>query len=484
MRPVLLTAFLILSCTFIKCYANDTTSLINRVTNFPNNFLSKVNSKVNSLNKGLDKQTEKYLNKLARQEAKLKKKLYKLDSNATKNLFLSNPEQQYATYIQKIKTDSTFDPKKYSGQYLPYADSLQGSLSFMSKNPQIFSSSNINSSEVQNSLGRLRQLQAKMQNTELIQQYIQQRKEQIKQYLLQFAHLPPGISDIYNNYNREQYYYTQQIEEYKNTLDDPDKLFKTVLSLLDKLPVFQTFINNNSMLASLFPTPGNMGSPLALAGLQTRDNITQLLQGQLSGPNAMSTFSQSMGDAQSQMSDLKDRLSNYGTGGGNVDIPNFSPNQQKTKSFFKRIVIGTNIQTQHSTYFYPVTSDIGLSIGYKLKSSTIGFGGSYKIGWGKDINHINVSSQGLSIRSYIDVKAKASFYLSGGLEYNYQQPFNPTDMPALKNWQQSGLMGLSKIVSLNTKVLKQTKVQLLWDFLSYEQIPRTQPFVFRVGYNF
>jgi len=36
---------------------------------------------------------------------------------------------------------------------------------------------------------------------------------------------------------------------------------------------------------------------------------------------------------------------------------------------------------------------------------------------------------------------------------------------------------------LKTKFLKKTKMQLLWDFMSYDQKPRTQPIVFRIGYN-
>ena len=34
------------------------------------------------------------------------------------------------------------------------------------------------------------------------------------------------------------------------------------------------------------------------------------------------------------------------------------------------------------------------------------------------------------------------------------------------------------------KVLKKTKVQFLWDFLSYKQVPQTTPLKFRVGYSF
>jgi hypothetical protein len=52
------------------------------------------------------------------------------------------------------------------------------------------------------------------------------------------------------------------------------------------------------------------------------------------------------------------------------------------------------------------------------------------------------------------------------------------------SWQESGLLGISKIISVKSKLFKKTKVQLLWDFLSYQQLPRSQPLKFRVGYNF
>jgi len=83
------------------------------------------------------------------------------------------------------------------------------------------------------------------------------------------------------------------------------------------------------------------------------------------------------------------------------------------------------------------------------------------------------------------MKLKKNFYISGGYEENYQQPFNSfQDIRDLHSWQQSGLIGLTKMVSLRGKTIKKTKVQLLWDFLSYYQLPRTQPVKFRVGYNF
>jgi hypothetical protein len=458
-----------------------------RLTNFPDKLFSRINDKAASLDKQLTRQTVKYLNRLARREAKLKKQLKKYDSTAAKGIFANDPAQDYAALARKLQSDTAIHSRTLTGEYLPYADSLQGSLSFLNRNPQLLDSSKVLPADVQRSLDQLKLLQVKMQNADQITQYIRQRKEQIKQYLLQSTNLPPGIAAAYNDYNKDLYYYRQQMEEYKAELNDPDKLTQHALSLLDKLPAFQEFMKNNSMLASLFPTPGNMGTPLALTGLQTRTQVAQMLQTQLSsGSGAQAAFSQGVEDAQSQLSRLKDRISSYGAGGGDVDIPNFKPNDERTKTFFQRLEYGTNLQTLSATPNTPVTTDIGLSLGYKLSgNNTIGVGASYKLGMGADLSHVSFSNQGAGLRSFVDIHLNKTFYASGGMEYNYQQLiYTQNTFNNLNYWQPSGLIGVSKIVSINTKFFKKTKIQVLWDFLSYQQIPKTQPFKFRVGYNF
>lgn len=98
---------------------------------------------------------------------------------------------------------------------------------------------------------------------------------------------------------------------------------------------------------------------------------------------------------------------------------------------------------------------------------------------------MHITGQGAGLRSYIDINIKRSFYVSGGFEYNYQKPFNSLQQASsLNEWTRSGLIGVSRIVSVNSKVLKKTKVQILWDYLSYSQVPRTPEFKFRLGYSF
>jgi hypothetical protein len=272
-------------------------------------------------------------------------------------------------------------------------------------------------------------------------------------------------------------------------LEDPSKLEQKALELIKQLPAFQDFFRNNSALASLFRLPDNYGSTASLAGLQTRSSVQSLIQDRIAsaGPNATAMLQQNVQAAQAQLGKLKDKLNELGGGGGSEeDLPDFKPNNQKTKSFLQRLEYGTNLQSQRSSNFFPTTTDLGLSVGYKLNDkSVIGVGASYKVGWGQDIRNINVTNQGVGFRSFADYKMKGSFFASGGFEYNYQQPFSSiTEVKDLDSWQQSGLVGVSKIISLKSKTFKKTKMQLLWDFLSYQQRPQTQPLKFRVGYNF
>ena len=172
--------------------------------------------------------------------------------------------------------------------------------------------------------------------------------------------------------------------------------------------------------------------------------------------------------------------------GDELETPDFKVNTQKTKTFFQRLEYGTNIQSVKSNYYFPTTTDIALTVGYKINDKGIaGIGASYKMGWGKNIQHISISSQGVGFRSFLDYKLKGSFFASAGFEYNYQQPFASLQtINELSKWQQSGLVGVSKIISIKSKFFKKTKLQLLWDFLSYEQVPRTQALKFRIGYQF
>jgi hypothetical protein len=484
--------FFLLTCQL--SVAQEKEPIADRIINFPTSFLNKVQNKYANLEDRLTKQTEKYLLRLAKREKRLKKKLAKVNSAAAEQTF-GNIDAQYDKMLAAVRTDS-LPIKKRGGGYIPMIDSVKTSLAFLDKNNAILEKGKEVTDKLKGSVSQVNQLQSRLQQSEQVKAFIQQRKQQIKSSLSKFTSLPKGIMNDFTDFNKEAYYYSAQLKEYKDMLNNPDKLIQKGLSLLNKLPAFTQFMKQNSELASLFGLPENYGTPQSLAGLQTRSQVQQQIQSQLAGggPNAQQYLQQNVQAAQSQLSQLKDKVNKLGgSGSDDMEIPDFKPNNQRTKSFWQRLEYGSNIQTAKNNFF-PTTTDLGLSVGYKLTDkSVVGVGASYKMGWGKDVKNIAISSQGMGLRSYMDFKLKGSFYASGGFEYNYQ-PLNLDSLPSLStgagqgeavaSWQQSGLVGVSKIISIKSKFFKKTKLQLMWDFLSYQQAPRTQPLKFRVGYNF
>jgi len=425
---------------------------------------------------------------MIRQEGQLKKQLYVVDSNAANDLFAQSG-QRYAALSQRLQQDTGWKSMRISGPYEAYTDSLHGALSFLQQNPHLLEgvgkSSLQGQAELQKAVSQLQALQAKMQDASEIQQYMQQRREQIQQYLSRYTHLPSGITNTFQNYKASAQYYGQQVDGYREMLNDPDKLFKTALGVLNKLPAFSSFMKRNSFLSGMLPSGVPMADPTQPGqGLPGRDQVLAGIQGQMGtgGPSATSLAQDRTGSAMGQVDQLKSKLN----GGGDLNMPDLKNNPERTHSFLRRLELGTNLQTTSRTNFFPATTDIGISLGYKLNGNNrVGIGASYKIGWAGDIHHLIVSSQGAGLRSFVDIQIKKSWFASGGLEYNYQQPvYNLQIMRHLDNWQQSGLIGISKIISVKTKVFKNTKLQFLWDFLSYQHVPVTQPFKFRVGYSF
>jgi len=449
------------------CQSEDGTSA--GMIHLPGRLLHRVQDKIASLDRQLTRQTEKDLDRMARRERRMYAKLYKQDSAAAKALF-GGSVGHYTVLAQKLAGDTGSSSQHLSGEYLAYTDSLQGMLKFMGQG------------------ARLQALEAKMQDADQIKEYIRQRKQQIWQYIQQHTNLAGLPGKDYQAMNRDLYYYSQQVRQYKEMLNDPDKLEKQALALLNKLPAFQTFMKQNSQLAGLFNLPGNYGSTASLAGLQTRDQVAALIQQQVSsgGAGGTAALQANLQSAQAQLDGYKDKLSKLGGGSGDIDMPDFKPNDQKTKTFWKRLEYGTNFQTTRNNYYFPTVSDLGVSVGYKLtERSTVGVGASYKLGWGNGIRHIAFSSQGVGLRSFMDLKVKGNFYMSGGFEYNYTTPFSSFQRLGIwDDWTKSGLIGVSKTVSMKSRVFKKTKLQLLWDFLSYQQLPKTQPILFRIGYNF
>ncbi len=494
---LILATLSICFCVHTSFAQEESGSFADKITSFPTKFLNKVNKKADNLEEDVIKQSTKYLQRLAKQERKLQRKLSKVDSAAAKNLFAGS-QAQYQAMIQQLKSKEP--PVLQKGkQYLPRMDSLTTSLKFLDQYSDKLKSLGQTPAQIKEALAKINGAEGKLQQAEDIRKFIRERKQLLRE---QFQR--SGLNKAFRQYNKEAYYYAAQLEEYKKMFSDPDKLLDKSMGLLRKLPLFQDFFKKHSELASLFNLPGSDNGAVnnmtgnVIPGLQTRSQVQSMIQQQLgiTGPNVngiqgggggLDALQQNMQSAQTQLNQLKDKVSNLGGTSSDMEMPEgFKPNSQRTKTFLQRLEYGTTIQTIRSNNFFPATSDLGLTLGFKLsEKNIIGVGASYKLGWGRDIKHISFSSQGIGFRSFLDMKLKGSFYASGGFEYNYQKPFaSVQQIKYLDDWSKSGLIGISKVVSMKTKLFKKTKVQLLWDFLSYQQKPVTQPIKFRIGYSF
>jgi hypothetical protein len=442
-------------------------------------YLDVVSASAARMSDQLDKKAEKTLRLFRKQEEKLIRKLSKVDSAAAKQLQL-DANVRYKELEERMKGNTI-------KQYIPQVDSLATSLAFLKANPQLLEKAKDIKDKLAEASGKMDELKAQLHKAEEIKAFLKERKEFLKQQLAQV-----GMLKDLKMINKQVYYYAQQVNEYKEALKDPKKAGKKALELLAKNAKFREFMRKNSQLASLFRMPGDPDDPgniANMAGLQTRAQVNALIQQQIAagGPNAQAQLQQNLQAAQSQLNQLKDKVILMGGGSSDAEMPEgFKPNNQKTKSFFKRLELGTNLQSQRSNGLLPVTSDLGLSVGYKLNDkSMIGVGASYKLGWGQNIRNIRLSHQGVGARSFIDWKLKGAWWISGGFELNYRSEIRSiVQLQDYTAWQRSGLIGMSRKIPLKTKFFKNTKLMLLWDFLSYDQVPRTQPVVFRVGYNF
>ncbi len=420
--------------------------------------------------------TEKYLDKLNAQEQLLQKQLSKTDPAAADRIF--NGSQQVYDKIQNDLKNNSENILRPMGKYVPGIDSAVTSLKFLQQNGNLPSKLGTNVSQVKAAMSKVQALEDQFKKTDNVEDFIKQREQYLQQQLTSYN--LPGLQQ----YKQQAAYFGQEMQELKQDWDDPSRAEAKAMDLLNKLPAFQNFMKKNSMIAGLFNIPDDY-STSGIAGLQTRDQVQKMMQEkmQLMGPTGAQTAQQNIGDAQSTLTTLRNKLNQ---GSSNLAMPDGQGNNQHTKTLFKRLEYGINVQSSVANGYYPQSTAFAGTVGYKLNdNNVIGIGLSYNVGWGTDIHHIHISNQGIGIRSYLNVKLKGSFYASGGFEKNYNKVFTSLNQVVAGNlWQNSGLIGISKIVSLKGNFMKKTNVQLLWDFLSYYQTPRTQPFVFRVGYNF
>ena len=473
--PILILLFLHLSNAAFA----QKDSIIASITAISLKYIKETNSKIDKYSSRLTSKTEKTLEKLTKWETKIHGLIQKADHATAEKLFGAG-KQTFASMLQKVKEGKTL-ADNYKTKYDEYTDKLTTNINYLSTQEAVLDNKFVKPLEIAKQ--KAKELEISVAETETAEALIKERKKK----LLTEAYIVIGKSKYLSKINKEAYYYTETLKNYKELFKDPTKAEETAMNILNKIPAVKEFFKKNSMLSSLFGNTGGGDINQSLAGLQTRSIVNNLIQERIAqgGPNAAAQVSQNMQAAQAQLTALKDKIIKMGGGNGDTEIPNFKPNTQKTKTLKQRIEFGSNFQFGKPTRFQKSQADIGLSVGYKLNGkSTTGIGVAYKMGYGS-IQNFNISHEGIGLRSFIDWKLKKQFFVSGGYEMNYNIVFtNLRSLQSSNKWQKSGLVGITKKIKIKTKYVKGTNLQLLYDVLHKKHAVPTQAVVFRVGYNF
>ncbi|MEX6690309.1 hypothetical protein QTN47_22555 [Danxiaibacter flavus] len=482
---------LIILLSFLSvCAQQNTTVTTDRVTEISNKTLKSIDKKYTRLTASVDNQVEKLLTRMQLKEERLRKKLQSKDSTKAASLF-SNAGQIYQQLQSKLKAPLDKAARNPLREYILGLDSLQTAMRFLEQGGNKLPLDKLN--QVKQISNQLHELQGKLQQANEIQAFVRRREQELKEQLTQY-----GLHKELMSINKQVVYYQQQLVEYKSLLNDRKKLEAKAISMISEVPAFKQFMQQNSYLAQLFGTPGTYGTPQALEGLQTRAQIEGMISQRLGLPATPASSGSSSGEAfmqqqvqqaQAQTDELKNKLNQIGGGSSEMTMPDFKPNNQRTKSIFQRIEYGLTIQTTGAVNYLPTIADLSVNLGYKLSDKAVmGIGAGYKLGLGKGWDKLALSNEGVSLRSYMDIKAKGSIWISGGFEYNYMQSFTSLrslPSPIAQNinlWQHSALAGITKKYKIGKK--KEGKMQLLYDFLAGQQLPKAQALKFRVGWNF
>ncbi|MBA3283706.1 MAG: hypothetical protein H0U27_01420, partial [Nitrosopumilus sp.] len=279
-------------------FSQSTDSLANQLAT-TNKYVESVSEKAAKLESRLDKKAAKTLSGFQRQEERIIRKLSLKDSSKAAEL-TRNSREKFENLKQGLENP------KVLNEYIPFLDTLKTSLNFLQLNGA--------DTRIKDALSKVNGLENKLQQAETIKNFIRERKQLLKE---QLGNL--GFARELKKLNKQAYYYSQQIKEYKEILKDSKKAERKALDLLSKTKVFQDFMRKNSQLASLFRLPGDPNDPGAqasLAGLQTRAQVNQLIQQQIgSAPGAMQQFQQNVQEAQGQLQEIKNKISQF-TGEG------------------------------------------------------------------------------------------------------------------------------------------------------------------------
>lgn len=467
--------FILFALTLISCFTYAQSDTLHLVKEVPLKYLKQTNLKIEKYSSQLSAKTEKTLKKLSKWENKIKNVLLKADPAMAERLFGAE-KNTFSSMLEKAKQGKVI-AENYKAKYDGYKDNLETNLAFLETNKQELGNTFV--APLKKAHDKVQKLEKEVSKSDGAEMLIKERKKELISALFKAG----GKNKYLVRINKESYYYTESIRNYKQTFSEPGKAEEKAIEILNKIPAFKKFFQQNSKLSGIFGTTGSnsTASLPIINGLSSRADLQQYFSANLPSLTDPSAALQQ----QLQMPAFKtelDKLSSLKM--EKTSLPDFKPNSQKTKTFSQRIEKGFDVQFGKSINFLPASCNIGLKAGYKLNDrSTVGLGMGYILGLGKGWQNIKLTNEGLALRTYAKMKLIKSFDLQGGGEWNYRQSFkNIRSLQRSTEWQKSALIGINRTIDTGKKL--KGELQLLFDLFYNKHNPVTQPVIFRAGYHF
>jgi hypothetical protein len=181
----LIACVLLLFFAYDYCYSQKIDSTINNIESVPDKFFSKVDKKISFIDKLLAKKSAKYLAKTQKLEDKMLKKLRKINADEADKL-AEGMAKKYNDLSNDIKS-KTQNADQKAGEYNPYIDTLGTSLSYLNANNS--------AGKAAAPLADLKQLEGRLQQSEKVKQFIDQRKQLLTEALSKYTTYV-GIDDM------------------------------------------------------------------------------------------------------------------------------------------------------------------------------------------------------------------------------------------------------------------------------------------------
>ena len=152
--------------------------------------------------------------------AKLKRRLSKIDSASASRIF-GDADKQYKQLTGKLN-----QPAQKFSKYIPGLDTMGTSLKFLDQ----YKDKVKNVKELQTAMTKVDALKSQFQKAEDIKSFLKQQKQYLKDNLEKF-----GMAKQLKKLNKQAYYYSAQLKEYKETLKDETKIERKTLELLNQI---------------------------------------------------------------------------------------------------------------------------------------------------------------------------------------------------------------------------------------------------------